>query len=291
MSLFSQRKGIRPLEKLIQRESMDDDLKNRLWSAIQMAVWDHWHPPDSMGYRSEDDRKVESVVRSVWLNYFKLPTDTIPAFNYGNPQSAYEIIRTHFFDGPWWQSYDLLEFLLKEIDGRWAEGLKVISNIFLEEENAAYRIVDDKILEITDSTELGAIEEALETKFRSVSEHLKQSLTLLSDRQNPDYRNAIKEAISAVEAACRIISGNDKATLGDALKQIEAKHQLHPALKGAFNQLYGYTSDAGGLRHSLTENSVNPAYSEAKFMLVACSSFINFLWTKAAELKISIKKT
>lgn len=255
-----------------------------------MVVWDNWRPPDVMGYRSEGDRKVEHVVRLIWLNYFKLPTDTIPDFDSEYPKSAYQIIREHFFEGEWWESYDLLEFLLKAIDEKWAIHLKEICNSFLESENAAYRVVDQQIVEITDESEVEAIEDALDVDFRSVSGHLKQSLALLSDRTSPDYRNAIKEAISAVEAACRIVSGSEKATLGDALKQIEAKHKIHPALKGAFSQLYGYTSDSGGLRHALSEDSVDPSYADAKFMLVACSAFINFLWTKAAELNLTLKK-
>jgi len=290
MPLFSQRKGIRPIEKAVQREAIDDELKNRLWSALKVVIWDNWSPRDVMGYANRGSQQVEGIVRMVWLHYFKLPTDTIPPFDHGRPRSSYTVIRDHFFEGEWWQTYDLLEFLLKVIEDDWALHLKEICNSFLEAENAAYRIVDNEILEITDAIEVEAIETALETEFQSVSAHLKQSLGLLSDRTNPDYRNAIKEAISAVEAACRILSKNDKATLGDALKQVESKHQLHPALKGAFTQLYGYTSDSGGLRHALTEKSISPAYSDAKFMLVACSAFVNFLWTKAAETGLSIKK-
>lgn len=291
MPLFSQRKGIRPVEKAIQRESIDDELKNRLWSAIKIVVWDNWSPPDMMGYRSDGNKKVTKVVRIIWLHYFKLPVDTIPAFDSDHPRSAYDIIRDHFFEGEWWQVYDFIEFIIKNVEDSWAKNLKDICNNFLEAENAAYRIVDNEVVEITDESEVESIEDALQITFRSVSEHLKQSLALLSDRNNPDYRNSIKEAISAVEAACRIITGNEKSTLGDALKQIETKHKLHPALKSAFSQIYGYTSDSGGLRHALTEEAINPSYSDAKFMLVACSAFINFLWTKAAELNISLKKT
>ena len=34
MALFSQRAGIRPLNKVIQRESIDDELRNALWTAF-----------------------------------------------------------------------------------------------------------------------------------------------------------------------------------------------------------------------------------------------------------------
>lgn len=291
MSLFSQRKGIRPLEKAIQRESIDEELRNRLWSAMSSYVWNNWRPRNPMGQIATDSMTVEGIIRRIWMNYFKRPTDTIPDFDANYGTSSYGVIREHFLTGKWWQAYDLLEFLLKAAPPIWAQPLKDVCNGLLEEENSAYRIIDLEIVEITDDTEVAAIEEAIEAPFHAVETHFKRALALLSDRDNPDYRNSIKESISAVEAACRVLSGNPKATLGDALKMIDSQHELHPAMKGAFSKLYGYTSDAGGLRHALDEESVEPPYSEAKFMLVACSAFTNFLWAKAAELGLSLKKT
>lgn len=96
MSLFSQRKGIRPLTKAIQRESIDEELRNRLWSAITLSVWDYWSPPPLYGSWPESARIVEQVVNSIWLHYFKKPTDTIPKFNPDYSKSAYQIIRDYF---------------------------------------------------------------------------------------------------------------------------------------------------------------------------------------------------
>ena len=103
---------------------------------------------------------------------------------------------------------------------------------------------------------------------------------MLADRKAPDYRNSIKESISAVEALCNIITGNSSATLGKALSEIEKKHNLHPALKNAFSSLYGWTCDAGGIRHALEENNTIVEFEDAKFMLVSCSAFINYLKAK-----------
>jgi hypothetical protein len=81
--------------------------------------------------------------------------------------------------------------------------------------------------------------------------------------------------MSAVESAVRIITGDHKATLGDALKKLDSVKALHPALMQAMGKLYGYTSDEGGIRHSLIDFSkVDEA--DAKFMIVACSAFMNF---------------
>ena len=116
---------------------------------------------------------------------------------------------------------------------------------------------------------------------------MRNALDLLSNRKSPDYRNPIKESISAVEAICKIITGKQKATLGGALKEIEKKIKLHPALKNAFNSLYGYTNDAEGIRHALLDKS-SLSFEDAKFMLVSCSAFTNYLISKASKAGIKI---
>lgn len=70
---------------------------------------------------------------------------------------------------------------------------------------------------------------------------------------------------------------NDKATLGETLNLIEKSEKLHPAMKKAFSSLYGYSSDDAGIRHALIDRDRNVDFHESKFMLVTCSSFINFL--------------
>ena len=59
-----------------------------------------------------------------------------------------------------------------------------------------------------------------------------------------------------MDVACEILSGSDKAGLGDALKQIETKDQLCPKMKGALNPLYGYASDEGSLTPMPLKNKI-----------------------------------
>lgn len=98
----------------------------------------------------------------------------------------------------------------------------------------------------------------------------------MKDRESPDFRNSIKESISAIESLCRELEGNQTAKLGAALNALEKKGVLHPALKSAFSALYGYTSDAGGIRHALLNES-KLTNADARFMLVSCSAFINYV--------------
>ena len=149
-------------------------------------------------------------------------------------------------------------------------------NKTFEKEFVGYRFVEGYIVKITSEVEINQIEEAIAVKNNKVNEHLEKALLLLSDRENPDYENSIKESISAIEAFCNHIIGK-KTTLGEALKLLKKKANIHPSLEVAFEKLYGYTSDAAGIRHAGQIGGQNATFEEAKFMLVACSGFVNYL--------------
>ena len=134
-----------------------------------------------------------------------------------------------------------------------------------------------QITDIINDEEIKEIEEALDTKYSACSESINKALNLLYNRDNPDYSNSVKESISAIEAICNIILGTNNATLGEALKRLEKNgFEIHSAMKNAFISLYGYTSDKSGIRHN---NGVdeNTTFEEAKYMLVSCSAFLNYL--------------
>ena len=93
--------------------------------------------------------------------------------------------------------------------------------------------------------------------------------------------------LSAVEAMCNIIVGNDgaNATLGNSIKKLkECGVNIHSAMESAFNKLYGYASDSGGIRHGAIEFVEVPS-EDAKFMLVTCSAFINYLMEKWIKIR------
>ena len=107
---------------------------------------------------------------------------------------------------------------------------------------------------------------------------MNKALHYLSDKETPDYRNSVKESLSAVEAFC--YNYTKKVTLTDSLKVLDKKGVLHNQLKDAFESLYYYSSAKNtGSRHgrAIEDNTFVPTYYEAKFMLVACSAFINYL--------------
>lgn len=104
----------------------------------------------------------------------------------------------------------------------------------------------------------------------------------MHNANSANYRNLIKESISAVEAFCREKTGEN--TLGKALNRLETNGIIFPQLlKGAFDKLYAYTNQPDtGIRHALMDNDgmYTPASEEALFMLVSCSAFFNYFCRK-----------
>lgn len=133
---------------------------------------------------------------------------------------------------------------------------------------------------ITEAIEVAAAEEA-PAGSSSSADHIRRALELFAVRQTPDFRNAIKEAIQALEAEVRLTSGKANATLGDALKG--TRDILHPALQRAAHALHGFSSEDGGIRHAKLEGDTDPTRDEARFCIVTCSALVNLLRAQRAE--------
>lgn len=185
-------------------------------------------------------------------------------------------------EGMWYRIYDFIEKYLRVTDSEKTQRLTIEFNRILEEEVAPYRILNGLVVPIIGKSELNSISETIDLEYESVSKHMTKALELYSDRKKPDYENSVKESISSVEAMCSIITGlsGGTATLGNTLKKLKENGiNIHPAMESAFKQLYGYTSDSGGIRHGSIE-FVNVASEDAKYMLVSCSAFVNYLTEK-----------
>jgi hypothetical protein len=284
---FSQRIGKKPEKKEIQIEDIDLELRIRLWNIISIYFFDKLH--DDYRYSNTDFKK---FAIAAYHDFYKFPIDALPSEKAG----VMAKFKKYFFEVKWFEVYDFIEFMLSfdyedlNLD---VEEFVALCNKVLESEFSAFRIVDRQIAPITNELEIGQIENAIDstqeyTSFVAANIHLHRALEMLSDKTNPDYRNSIKESISAVESLSKVISNNQKDSLGGALDKIKGKQKIHQSLEKGFEQLYGYTSDNGGIRHALMDNQ-DCFFEDALFMLVSSSAFINYLIAKTERAGIKIE--
>lgn len=279
---FSERYGYKSVRDLVQLDSIDEPLRNALWSLLKIHVWDHVrHTPGIYGgfYLSrESNAELKTLCDRFWFHFFKRPLDQVPH----EWQKVLEQLRSYFFQCEWYEVYDFIEFVANNYKRhRFQDGFTNSCNAVLEREVSAYRFIGGLLTRITEREQLQEIEIALDRVRGPVKTHLRRALELLADRENPDYRNSIKESISAVESLVAKSIGAKEGTLGQLIKKLEGEIGLHPALKASFSSLYGYTSDEDGIRHAILD-AENIAFEDAKFFLVVCSAFVNYVDSKVA---------
>jgi hypothetical protein len=274
---FSERTGVRPVKLQVQVGTVSTDLRNRLWNILHLF---YFEPKPHRYLRDESNLKLLRLFIKLWNFHFKKPIDEIPSYS----EDAIMLLRKHFFECEWFEVYELLEAVSDYMLERTLSlDFNKSCNRVLEEELSGYRFVSGKIVEINAKESVDAIESAIaqtSVPFPTAAQHLQAAISLLARKPNPDYRNTIKESISAVEALCRAVTGESHGTLGKALKTLDLR--VHPALRAAFEKLYGYTSDADGIRHALMAEE-NLRQEDALFMLVACSAFVGYIVAKTAK--------
>lgn len=285
MPSFSERMGLTNSVRPLQLNGIDKPLLNSLWNIYNLLVMKGIEPTHY------DQNEQDNYTRLVWLHIFKdiEPLDQAP-YRYDFLVSK---IRSYFFSTEWYKVYNLIEFALKTPSSFNVDNyIKLINNV-LETEYSGYRFINKVIAPISNAIETDSINEAINvtnyTFDGHANIHLKNALKSISDKPNPDYRNSVKEAISAVGTVVRKIAG--KSTFGDGLKYLEQTGlKVNSQFKEGLNKFYNYTNDPStGIRHEIIDAPNPPDFETAKFMLLACSAFINYIIPIAQKAGIDIK--
>lgn len=264
---FSQRIGKTEVQTTIQKGTMSDSFENRLNNLIDDI---HKHIVKRGFYRNFDEeccnhfgwRLTEDFRRNGALRHLRF----------------YHASNVMFL-------YDMVEFLvlycrtMEQGNCVIIESIEIIkrfNNIF-ELEKSAYKLDGNgQLIPIIDEMELKELNKGNDSSrpYPNVYGHLKKARNFFSDREQADYDKAIVESIHAIEAICRIITDDEKATLAIALKNME----LHKALKDSLTKLYGFSSDT--VRHAKKSDHVKIDENDARLILITSHSIVNYLISK-----------
>ena len=266
---FSQRYGYSEFSTAIQHRSLDERTRIDVWNVIELMFLDA---------TGQFEALVDGQV--VWTNYLgKIWTGYTPKWY---RDELWCIV----FDEEWYHVCDLIEALAQMTSGDSRDVFVEFTNRQLKLNRAGCRIVGEYVTEITDDGEIASIETALEQSSTEARTHLRNAISLLANREDPNFGKSISESMSAAEAAARDLVGDQKAQLSDALKKISRAQTpggLHRALVDGWISLYGFAGDEGGIRHALHQGNVAPSQELAQYFLVICSAFVNYVASATAE--------
>lgn len=272
MALFSERHGYTKPSDVIVRERITPEIQNVICNCYDRLY-------EEIEQLNEYKELYWEMEEYLWTNFLN---ERIVDF-------GHKFVTTKYIDNAineWFRKLDLVEISIKylyhvsqrdfllDLHGTINKFVRNLNREF-KRLNFAYRIINKEIVEITTEEEIIAIEEALTSSKDNIRTHLNNALELYAQRPTGDYRNSIKESISAVEAMSRNITGDNVLNF----KKMEDKGVITPpVLRQAFEKLYGYTNDkTTGIRHAIMNDTNAPQAEEALFMLVSCSAFINYL--------------
>lgn len=275
---FSDRNGIRPISREIQLFELEQDTRivlfNKLKNLFDQQVEDR-ELNDNVLFKII----VENVFNDIYDNYRD------------DYSSIFEDILDVFKEGSYDSIIDLIEFvcnLIFETDEEYEEryrnsygqciyiDVRRQMNIAFENEYVGYRFVGDKIVKITNEFEIDSIEESFKTPYDAVNDSIIKAVSYISESGNKDYKNSIKEAITAVEQMANILLGSSGLTLGNAISQLSDKKIIDENLKTAIKSLYKYASETNGIRHGNNKDNGSVTFDDAKLILLICSSTINY---------------
>lgn len=281
MLSFAQRMGFRPVRALIQSDALDDETRTELWNIVTLTL----------GIITEKDYNWETrikVTQALWAWQFKQPRDEQPG-----DDEVWGMVKASILKGEWYDALDMLEAIVNYLERfhSWQtdDVPKVVADAFndvFETHLVGYRFIEQKIVPLDSDSDADAVSEAIKVSrdYAGARGHLRRASELLAERKSPDYPNSIKESISAVEAVVRKVTG--EGTLGAGLKRLKAAGvTIHPALEGAWSKMYGWTSDAEGIRHAAVE-AADADQAIAKYMLVTCSAFVTYLIETGRKAKL-----
>lgn len=262
---FSERIGAAPLRVTFQIDSTNATLRNRLLNCVVA------HHPMFNG------SSLANPGRGIWSDFFGESL-----LNYVSADMLRKRLAAGVLDDTarWFMIYDLIEFVARTLGSyppSYHQAILFMAdcNEVLEQELSGFHFIDGVLTRITSELEVAAVEAGLGHPLPAAREHLRKALEHLGARPEAQTEATIHEALKAVEAQARDLAGMPSTTLGAALKALKAKHQWHTATLEAFEKQYGWASNDGGVRHAFKGEA--PDLAIAKYMLISCSAFVNYL--------------
>lgn len=108
---------------------------------------------------------------------------------------------------------------------------------------------------------IGRLDQELRApRYEAVLGHWERAHSFLNG-PSADLPNAVKEAVSSVEALAQVIARRPTATLGECIKDLRASKRLQPPLLRGIEELWGFANASPGVRHG---SAATPTLSSAE---------------------------
>lgn len=129
-----------------------------------------------------------------------------------------------------------------------------------------------------------------DSRLLSARKHFDKSLRFFRHPTRPDYENAVKEAVCAVEAAGKALFPMAKAsTLGDLVKWLGSTTEISvpKAVCQTLNGVYAFRSGGDGVGHG-GANGGKATLEVTEYLLAVCASQIIYFADLANSMEVDV---
>ena len=276
---FSQARGYEEVPGPLKLEELPREARVQIWNTFYESLVESCSFYEDSVLPEYVNGVWAEILRSKYLEHDILPLDNL-RYDYVDMGDG---LRSSIEALPFNKVFDLIQFILRHPSC--PPNLAAMMKRVFSRCRLAYTIDEGEpptIVPAVTPDEGSAVVEAMHSLREAGLEGAASHLRNASECVNAgDWTGSVRESIHAVESVARQLDPRASQTLGPALASIEKRGTLHPALKNAFDKLYGYASDEQGVRHALLDRpDRNVGMDEALFMLSACASFASYLWRK-----------
>ena len=275
--MFGVREGVREIPSPLKLGELSQELRSLLWEVTYDSLTQSVsHSPMGRSWLSSPWNEILSRRHVLVLHQPKDEFSNDHTYHIG-------LLKVLFFQETYVEVFEFLEFVMRSSDCPY--GFSESISQALKDARAAYVVVDGRTIFPTATEEQAealqsAFDNLKDESFTGARSHLLAAGQELNDG---NYASSIRESIHAGESISRSIVPETKA-LAPALAALEARSQLHGALKKGFAALYGFTCEEQGIRHPLLDqDEAQVDQDSAVFMLGACASFVSYLANKGRE--------
>lgn len=256
---FSQRVGLIEAKLPFQVNTMNEDLRTRLWNAMYANFLVRLHHVSGWS-----DKKRTQLIVSIWADFFMQAVDKLTWQAYGvKPDSFQASIKDWIYKAEYYEVFDFIEFsisLLDQADTKAIEPFINACNHALEKEGSVYRIVNRIVIRATNGTELKEMAQAVAAEAEDqLGAHFSKALQLMANRNDPDYNQAVLEAIAAVEEALR--------------------HYPDKVVQDVLSPVTVYGNVMINIKQALSGSGIAVTFEEAKYWLLTCATLLNYFKT------------
>lgn len=290
---FSDREGVHPIPKMIQTTSFLKETRICLFNSFKQIMEDQIRL-FCLSKKAIAKRIVEDAFNEIYSNEYEWSYDVV----------LNEILSV-FKEGQYDEILTIIEFCCNlvfksrsqykeafsfDITLRGYDDVRESMNKAFEKEFVGYRFIDNYITRIVDQSEIDEIAHSFNGPYDSVNDSIRKSISMLSENGDKDYKNSIKEAVMALEQLCNILLHETGLVLSNSFERICALISTSDYLKESIKKLYKFASDENGIRHGNNKESYEIRFDDAKYILVICSSTINYLLSLKEEIDLAIKE-